>query len=266
MVENAAQDETLGDYCSVFSAKTPIEGQDGGVVTQLLINGLKEGRFDAVIVVNRTQGYNAQAVATENPEEVLTAKGTKYLKINVLTKLRELVEQGKRKIAITCTPCQAVAARKIMQSLKQQYPELEISIVGLFCFEAFDVAKLREEVKQVLNVDLDKAEWTQIRKGKFYVLIDGQESSCRIRELEEAVDRGCRFCGDFTARFADVSVGSVGSPQGFSTVIVRSVKGKELVNGLDAERAEVNKEEIVKLSKFKAERAQKSSFDKKKPK
>ncbi|MGD6934768.1 MAG: Coenzyme F420 hydrogenase/dehydrogenase, beta subunit C-terminal domain [Candidatus Bathyarchaeia archaeon] len=261
MVETEVQEEKLFEQQkNVFSAKTPIQGQDGGVVTQLLINGLKENRFDVAIVVNRTQGYNAQAVATENPEEVLAARGTKYFKINVLAKLRDLIEQGKRKIAITCTPCQAAATRKIFQSLKRQFPDIEISIIGLFCFEAFDVTKLREEVKRVLNVDLDKAERTQIRKGKFYVLVDGREVSCRIRELEEAVDTGCRFCEDFTARFADVSVGSVGSPQGFSTVIVRSVKGEELVNGLDAERAEVDKQEIVKLSKFKAERAQKKQF------
>ncbi len=275
MVENGAQDEKpfeqqslkdsqdqgLGFYSSIFSAKTPIEGQDGGVATSLLIKGLNEDRFDAVIVVKRTQGYNAQAIATENLGEVLAAKGTKYLKINVLPQLRELAAQGKKRIALTCTPCQARAARKVMQSLKQQFPDLEITVIGLFCFEAFNTAKLKEIVKRVLNVDLDRAERTQIRKGKFYVHVDGQEFSCKIRELDQAVEKGCRFCGDFTAMFADISVGSIGSPQGFSTVIVRTVNGEELLKGLDAVRTSADSSEIVKLSKFKAERAQKSCLE-----
>ncbi|XHH08227.1 MAG: Coenzyme F420 hydrogenase/dehydrogenase, beta subunit C-terminal domain [Candidatus Bathyarchaeia archaeon] len=255
-----SENQGLGNYCRIFSAKTPIEGQDGGVVTSLLIKGLKEGLFDAVIAVKQTKGYNAQAIACINPEEVLSSKGTKYLKINVLPKLRELAMQGKRKIAVTCTPCQAKAARKVMQSLKQQFPDLEVTLIGLFCFEAFDAEKLKEETRRVLNVDLDRAERTQIRKGKCYVYVDGQEFSCKIRELDQAVNLGCRFCGDFTAEFADVSVGSVGSSAGFSTVIVRSVKGEEMIKGLDAVKAEANQEEIVKLSKFKAERAQKNSL------
>lgn len=271
MIENGAQDEklqgfkrskdpVLGVYRSIFSAKTPVEGQDGGVVTSLLIKGLDEGRFDAVVVVKRTQGYNAQVIGCEDRDEVLATKGTIYLKINVLSKLCELAKQGKRKIALTGTPCQARAARKTIQSLKQQFPDLEITIIGLFCFEAFDAVKLKEETRRVLKTDLDKAERVQIYEGKCYVYVDNQKFSCKIQDLNQAVDKGCRFCGDFTAQFADISVGSVGSSRGFSTVIVRSVKGEELLKGLDVIKAKTGREEIMKLAKFKTERAQKQ-FD-----
>lgn len=255
------KDADIGVYCNLFSAKTPIQGQNGGVVTALLIKGLKEGRFDAVIVVKQTDGYNAQAIITENIDEVLAAKGTKYLKADVLPKLRSLVVQGKRKIAITCTPCQARAAKHLEQKLKQQFPDLEITIFGLFCFEAFDAAKLKEEVKRVLNVDLDRVNRTEISKGKFIVHLNGQEFSCKIRELAAAAKKECHFCSDFTAQFADVSAGSVGSEKGFSTVIVRSVQGNNLLENFDAIIAEVDKDEIVKLSKFKAQRAQKTNSE-----
>ena len=161
-----SKDPDLGVYCSICSAKTVFEGQDGGVVTALLIKGLKDGTFDAAVVVKRTQGYNAEAVIALSPEEILAAKGTKYLKINMLQKLRELAEQGKRKIALTCTPCQARAIRKMQQTLKQKFPDLEITVIGLFCFESFNPAKLKEEVKRVLNVDLDRAERTEIKERK----------------------------------------------------------------------------------------------------
>jgi coenzyme F420 hydrogenase subunit beta len=252
---------SIGQTLEVFSAKTQIKGQDGGVVTALLIKGLKESKFDATIVVKRTQGYNAEVIGTDKAEEILAAKGTKYLRVNVLPKLRKLAEQGKRKIAVTCTPCQARTVRKMEPTLKQQFPGLEITVIGLFCFEAFNAVKLKEEANRVLKLDLDKAEQTQIRKGKFNVNVDGQAFSCKIRELSQAVEKGCCLCGDFTAECADVSVGSVGSEAGFSSVIVRSVKGKELCKGLEAVKADVDMNEIVKLSSFKAERAQKSSFN-----
>jgi coenzyme F420 hydrogenase subunit beta len=76
----------------------------------------------------------------------------------------------------------------------------------------------------------------------------------------------CHYCGDFTARFADISVGSVGSKKGYSTVIVRSKAGEKLVKNFDAAKENVDKPEIVRLAKFKRERAEKNLAAVKKPK
>src|ERR1700690_2924412 len=111
------KDEDLGVYCDLFSAKSEVEGQDGGVVSAILVKGFEEGLFDVAIVVRRGEGYTAEAVVAENPIDVLAAKGTKYLKVNVTKKLRELIGQGKKRIAIVCTPCEAKAARKIQQTI-----------------------------------------------------------------------------------------------------------------------------------------------------
>ncbi len=252
------KDADLGVYCELYSAKTGINGQDGGIVTSLLLKGLKDGTFDSAIVVKRIEGYNAQAVATTNPDEVYAAKGTKYLKVNSIPKLRELVAQGKRKIAFVGTPCQVRAARMVQQTLTQKFPDLEITVIGLFCFESFNQDKLKEEIKRQLSVDLDKAEKTQIRKGKFSAHIDGKEYGCKIKDLNNAAEKACQYCDDFTSKLADISVGSVGSQAGYSTIIVRSKKGKRLLENLDAVKAPVEQEEIVKLAKFKQERAKKS--------
>jgi len=52
-------------------------------------------------------------------------------------------------------------------------------------------------------------------------------------------------------------VGSVGSKEGYSTVIVRSAVGEELVQRLDAEKGAADKSEVARLAKFKRERAKK---------
>ena len=75
--------------------------------------------------------------------------------------------------------------------------------------------------------------------------------SCKVKDLDVAAERACRFCDDFTSQFADVSVGSVGSKKGYSTVIVRSKAGEKLVKNLDAAKEAVDKEEVIRLSKFK---------------
>jgi coenzyme F420-reducing hydrogenase beta subunit len=246
--------EGLGIYKELFSAKSNIDGQDGGVVSAMLVSGLEKGLFDVAVVVQRSRRYQAEAVATEEVEEVLAAKGTKYLRVNTALKLREAVNQGKKRVAVVCTPCQAAAARK----LQQENPDADISIVGLFCFEAFNYDRLKQEVQRLLGVDIDSAEKTQIHKGKFTATVEGKEHSCKVKELNSAVEKGCRFCSDFTAQFADVSVGSVGSQKGYSTVMARTDAGKRLLENLDLARAEADQEEITKISELKKERAEKN--------
>ena len=87
---------------------------------------------------------------------------------------------------------------------------------------------------------------------------DGKEVGCRVKDLDDAAEKACRFCDDFTAKLADISVGSVGSKKGYSTVIVRSKAGEKLLKNIDLSKEPVDKEEIVRLAKFKRERAKKS--------
>jgi coenzyme F420-reducing hydrogenase beta subunit len=249
------KDEELGVYCNLFSAKSSVEGQDGGVVTALLQKGFREGLFDVAIVVRRIQGYNAEAIIVEKPEDASSTTGTTYLKVNMTKKLRELISQGKKRIAIVCTPCEAKAARKIQQTIGK---DCEVTVIGLFCFEAFNHSKLREAVKKQLGVDLEKVGKTQVKNGKFTAWANGQEISCNVKDFDGACEVACRFCDDFTSRLADVSVGSIGSKQGYSTVIIRSPTGEQLVKNNDFTKDNADKQEIVRLSKFKRKRAKKN--------
>ncbi|HVP16623.1 MAG TPA: Coenzyme F420 hydrogenase/dehydrogenase, beta subunit C-terminal domain [candidate division Zixibacteria bacterium] len=252
------RDEYLGVHNEILAAKSPIKGQDGGMATALLISGMQRGIFDAAIVVQRKDGYRAQAIIAENIDEIMNARGTKYQRVKMISKFLELIEKGKRKIAIVGTPCEVRAIREIQQTFLRDLPPVEITVLGLFCYEAFIYEKLREETRKLLGVDLDKSEKTQIHKGKFIMQVDGKEYSCRVRDLGKAVEKGCAFCDDFVSRLADVSIGSVGSPDGYSTVIVRSDVGKNLLDGLDFVKGDVNKEEIIKLSALKKQNAEKN--------
>ena len=79
-----------------------------------------------------------------------------------------------------------------------------------------------------------------------------------MRELEREVRSGCGFCDDLVSRLADISVGSIGSPDGYSTVIVRSERGEKLLEAAVFSRREINRDEIVKLAGFKKKNADKN--------
>jgi coenzyme F420-reducing hydrogenase beta subunit len=255
-------EENIGVYKEMFSAKSSIKGQDGGVATALLISGMQKGLFDVALVVKQTDGYWAEAVIAENVDELKEAKGTKYIRVPLMSKLADLIEKGKRKIAIVGMACEVRAARRLQPILLGKYPNLELTIIGLFCYECFDYHKLKEEVTRLMGVDLDRAEKTQIHEGKFVIKVDGKEHTVKVKELNSAVEERCLDCPDFTAEYSDISIGSVGSDEGYSTVIVRSDVGEKLAKSLDLSKGKVEKDKIKKLSVNKEKRANLSRSEK----
>ena len=138
---------------------------------------------------------------------------------------------------------------------KDEFPDAEIFLVGLFCFESFDYRRLRDHAKRLLGIDIEDADKIQIAKGRYIATLDGMEHSCSVLELEKDIREGCRFCGDLVSRLADISIGSVGSAEGYSSVIVRSEKGKKLLDGLSFCREKAVREDIVKLARMKRRNA-----------
>jgi coenzyme F420-reducing hydrogenase beta subunit len=250
-------DKELGVYSDLVAGKASVDGQDGGMVTALLISGMENKLFDAAMVVQREEGYKAEAVVVEDVEGIRSARGTKYLRVPMMSQLEGALKAGKRRIAVVGTPCEVRAVRKLQQQwdLEREFPGVEITILGLFCFESFDYDGLKEYTKKLFDVDLDKAEKTQIIRGKYIVTSAGKDYSCDVRELANVIREGCPYCDDFVSRLADISIGSVGSPDGYSTVIVRSKAGKRLLDAAEFIRAEVDKREIVKLVKLKKRNA-----------
>ncbi len=245
------RDKYLGIYKKLIAGKTAIEGQDGGMVTSMLVAGVEKGLFDCAIVAERVDGYNAAPKITEDVETIKKAKGTKYLQCPMVSKIGEAVKSGKRKIAIVGTPCEIRAVRKIQSVLLKEVPQIEITSIGLFCFESFYHDKFVSKTKELFGIDLSSASKIQIAKGECLVTVNGNCYKTKITHLEEMVRESCRYCDDVTARLADVSVGSVGSAEGYSTVIVRSERGEQLLDLIEFAKSEVDKEEIRKIVRFK---------------
>ena len=84
-----------------------------------------------------------------------------------------------------------------------------------------------------LQVNVNDVKKTDINKGKFFIFTqDGQEHNVPIKEITHLAREDCELCFDLTSESADISIGSIGSPSGWNTVILRTEKGKYLYDEL----------------------------------
>jgi len=242
----SGREEGFGLFREVTAVRTGGSLYEGGVVTSLLIEGLNTGLFDTAILVRKGYNQTVEAFIAESSTEIIHAKGSKYQLVPVPEKLIEAVqERGKSRIAVVGLPCQVVGIREIQKSL----PDIDLTVIGLFCMENFRHNLLKSRIAEILKIDLDAAEKILISKGHFIVTSGEKTVSCKVKELIAAVRTGCHFCPDFTSELADISIGMVGSPDHYSTVIVRSDKGRslfDLLNGWDT--TSVDCEEISRMA------------------
>jgi len=253
------RDAVLGVCRGIFAGKSGIDGQDGGMASAILCRALEAGRIDAAIVARRDELCGAVAAAAKDANAIIEAKGTKYVRISVLPALLEALEEGARRAAVVGTPCQIRALRKLQNGgyFQDEYPGVQIFAIGLFCFESFDYSRLREHARRLWGIDIGAAEKMQISRGRLLVRAGGQEYSCRVSELGAYVREGCPFCDDLVNRLADISIGSIGSADGYSTVIVRSESGERLLEGVAFEPEEANRDEVARIAAIKKANADK---------
>ena len=75
---------------------------------------------------------------------------------------------------------------------------------------------------------LTEASKMDIGKGKFWLTKDGEDKGLAIKETHGYEQAGCNICMDYVCEWADVSTGSVGSPDGWSTVLTRTDDGESI--------------------------------------
>lgn len=234
------ENEPFGIYLAGYTARSKSEeilkvAADGGVVTSLLTYALKKNLIDCAIVsgVAEDEPWKAIPKVVLDPEDLKNFAGTRYTISPTLLGVREAVEDyGKSRIAVVGVPCQIRAIRK-MQTTPMGALKLGDKIaltIGLFCMECFNYEGIiRDYLQNKKGIDLSKIRKFAIKKGKFIVkLADQNDIEAPLEEVKPYAKPACHYCGDFTAELADISVGSVGSAEGWSTTIVRTEVGRKL--------------------------------------
>jgi len=205
-----------------------MDGQNGATVSGILKYLFEVGEIDAVIGVERDEEWKASPVVISDKKDIAKIAGTKYTYVPIFKAFKDAIDEDFTNIAIVGTPCQVNAARRIKNSNIIGASDKIGAIIGLFCLESFYYNGLcKNLIEKEMGIDLKSVKKMEISKGKFIVMSD-EEKSVPVKDLGRYVRLPCHKCVDFSAYYADLSVGSVGAPDGWNTSIVRTERGKEI--------------------------------------
>ena len=253
--------EKIGAYVNTYSGTTTKEEikkvrQDGGVVTSLLEYLLENKLVDAIIAVQHSKDlWKPEPVIVEDVKDLYKTGGTKYANSPSLAIIDEA--RNYERLAVVGVPCMMKAIEKatMFPSGLPFFKNIKYKI-GLFCMESFSYDEIINLVKDKFKKDINDLTKMNINKGKFIInLNSGEEMAVDLKEIQEYARHTCHFCEDLTSDYADISVGSIGSQAGWSSVITRSKEGDEVYMGaIDDGLIESQNLKEVKPGQFLVER------------
>ena len=134
---------------------------------------------------------------------------------------------SEHRIAMVGTPCEIMAASKL-----EYYTDSPIDVkLGLFCMENFSY-KYFENLLKEYDLKMDDIEKFQIDKGFVSLLLKTRETvKIPLSVAKRIIRKNCNICVELTSETSDISIGSIGSKDGWSTLIIRTEKGEEIFNG-----------------------------------
>lgn len=260
----------LGTYKEVVTARSTDKqiqkiAQDGGIVSALFCYALDEKIIDGAVVAGPGEDFwKPQPMVAMSSEEILAAAGTKYTFSPNVWMLKEAVRQyGLEKVGTVAIPCQTMGIRKM-----QSYPfgvrflaDKIALLTGIFCMENFPYESLKTFISEKAGISPELVEKMDIGKGKFILHTADDVISLPLKETHGYEQNGCKVCLDYVAELADVSTGSVGSGDGWSTVFTRTDVGETVFKA--AVEAGVIETKPVNEGKFGMEMLKKLATQKK---
>jgi len=230
--------DKTGAYINAYSASTTKDDikkvrQDGGIVTSILEYLLENNLVDAIVAVQHSEElWRPEPVIIENVKDLYKTGGTKYANSPSLT----IIDQCKKyeKLAFVGVPCMMKALEKgaMFPSGLPFFKNIKYKI-GLFCMEAFPYDRIINLAAEQFNKDIKELTKMNIGGGKFIInLKSGEQMDVPLKEVQKYARDNCHYCEDLTSDYADISVGSIGSQDGWSSVITRSKEADKLYNDI----------------------------------
>ena len=254
----------LNSFEEYYYAKSDIKGQSGGVVTKFLQCLLDDGEIDGAVVIG-DQNLKPVSMIITSGEELLSDKKSSKSKyaISSLQAVRKAGELGLEKIAVVGLPCQVAGLRNIQyhpyiskhglergkNGKPAKLPKIEY-VFGLFCTEKFEYSQLKDSVDS-LDISMDDVVKCDVKGKNFIISTEDGDYPISLSEIDAS--SGCKMCRDFDAELADISFGDKGSPEGYTTIVVRTSKGKIIDKYFDLNE-DVNTSEIDFMKNFKLKR------------
>ncbi|MDS0278622.1 Coenzyme F420 hydrogenase/dehydrogenase, beta subunit C-terminal domain [Halomicroarcula sp. S1AR25-4] len=235
-----------GDPITEFSAKVEDDwrenAQDGGLVTSVLCHLLEADEIDGALIATESdeEPWKAESFLATTPEECIENAGSFYNQTLALGNLdlsqwahKLGVPLSEASLALVGTPCEIEGIRAL-QDFEWDYAAQEDGVraidytIALMCTKNFNYYSLiGEQLAEKRDVQPEDIGKLDVLDGEMRVY-DHDGDPILVEDVEafhDAALKGCDECADFTGYCADLTVGSVGSSDEYSSVIVRTEQG-----------------------------------------
>lgn len=236
-----------GDPITEFSATVTEEwrenAQDGGVVTAILATLLETGEIDGALIATESseESWKAESFLATTRADLIENAGSFYNQTLTLGNLdldrwtHKLPDKpfDELSLAVVGTPCEIEGIRAL-QDFDWNYNSQEAGIraidytIALMCTKNFNYYRLiGDELAKQRNISAEEIGKLDVLHGKMMVYDHAGELILNedIANFHGAALKGCDECADFTGYCSDITVGSVGSSDEYSSVIIRTHRG-----------------------------------------
>ncbi|MFX0175757.1 MAG: Coenzyme F420 hydrogenase/dehydrogenase, beta subunit C-terminal domain [Candidatus Hodarchaeota archaeon] len=239
---------SIGNWAKIASGQATSDeirkkATDGGVVTAILSYLLDKNLIKGAIVSKKEGPFNRVPFFAKTKEDLLEAAGSHYdvsqgvvsleeydSFVPTITKLKSVVATEEMSIAVVGTPCQIMSIRK-MQELSILPAHIIKYTLGLFCNLNFSFnAEARKKMEETFDFSFEDVENMNIKENLMITLKNNKTKYIDFKDIHEFARPACFACRDFSNVYADIAFGGLGSPDGFTTAIIRTKTGEKIYN------------------------------------
>ena len=210
-------------------------GQDGGLISAMLIWALEHDIIDAALVSYlEGDGRSWQAVpgVARTRQDVIRSAGSRYTYSANPLAYTEAIEGGAERIALVGMSCQASAPPVMAARKAGKVARRFVLNIGLLCSKTFDDSIFEELLEARYGIRREDIAKMNVKGALLVWTRDGTRHEIPLKEAHGWTREGCKMCPDFAAEHADVSAGGIGTDDSWTLTLVRTERGAEIIHAM----------------------------------